>query len=217
MRQSQFVGLTSEEARLRLQQYGKNVAGAKQAHSPWVDLLLLLLNPLAIVLLVAAVISAVIGQKIDAFIIIALVLIGTGIDFVQTYRSRIVIERLRATVATLASVERDGKWVDLPRAELVPGDLIRLCAGDLIPADARLLSSRDLYVQQATLTGESAPAEKLATDDRPSTSADAPNMVFLGTSVISGTAMAAGCRYGFPHRFRRYRCPSGLSSSRNGL
>ncbi len=188
--QSQFVGLTSEEARRRLEQYGKNEAGARRAHSPWVDLLLLLSNPLAIVLLVAAVISAVIGQKIDAFIIILLVLIGAGIDFVQTYRSRIVIERLRASVATLASVERDGKWLDLPRAELVPGDLVRLCAGDLIPADAQLLSSRDLYVQQAILTGESAPAEKLANDAGPSTSGDAPNMVFLGTSVISGTAIA---------------------------
>jgi Mg2+-importing ATPase len=128
--QFHFAGLTSEDAQHRLEQYGKNEAGTKRAHSPWIDLLLLLVNPLAIVLLVAATISAVIGQKIDAFIIIALVLIGAGIDFVQTYRSRIVIERLRATVATLASVERDGKWVDLPRAELVPGDLIRLCAGD---------------------------------------------------------------------------------------
>jgi len=188
--QAQFAGLTSEEARQRLKQYGKNEPGTKRAHSPWEELLLLLLNPLAIVLLVAAIISALIGQQIDAFIIIALVLIGTGIDFVQTYRSRIVIERLRASVATLASVERDDKWLDIPRVELVPGDLIRLCAGDLIPADARLLSSRDLYVQQAILSGESAPAEKIATSDGPSTSGDAPNMVFLGTSVISGTALA---------------------------
>ncbi len=186
----EFAGLTSDEARRRLEKYGKNEAGTRRAHSPWVDLLLLLSNPLAIVLLVAAVISAVIGQKVDASIIIALVLIGAGIDFSQTYRSRIVIERLRATVATLASVERDGKWVDLPRAELVPGDLIRLCAGDLIPADSRLLSSCNLYVQQAILTGESAPSEKFATGGSPSTSADASNMVFLGTSVISGTALA---------------------------
>ncbi len=142
--QSQFAGLTSKEAQRRLEQYGKNETSTKRAHSPWVDLLLLLSNPLAIVLLVASVISAVIGQKIDAFIIILLILIGAGIDFVQTYRSRIVIERLRASVATLGSVERDDKWLDLPRAELVPGDLIRLCAGDLIPRCAPSQLTRSL-------------------------------------------------------------------------
>lgn len=85
---------------------------------------------------------------------------------------------------------RDGEWKELPRREIVPGDVVRLSAGDLVPADAHLLTTRDLYVLQASLTGESLPAEKEATSEPVSTKADARNMVFLGTSVVSGTATA---------------------------
>lgn len=87
------------------------------------------------------------------------------------------------------TVCRDNLWQEVPRRNIVPGD-IRLSAGDLIPADALLLHSRDLYVQQAMLTGESAPAEKTTAPKPPSRSANAKNMVFLGTSIVSGTAIA---------------------------
>lgn len=185
-----FEGLTTAEAAERLNQVGWNDPLSLRPRSPWRDLGELLANPLTVILLIAAVISAVAGERINASLIVGIVLIGSAIDFAQTFRSRKIIEHLRAAVATLATVKRDGKWQDILRREIVPGDLIRLAAGDLIPADAQVLESHDLYVQQASLTGESAPTEKAATSDPPSTSAEAPNMVFLGTSVVSGAAIA---------------------------
>jgi Mg2+-importing ATPase len=127
---------------------------------------------------------------VDAGIIVAIVLMSVTLDFVQTYRSHRAIERLRDRVAPTATVLRDGKWQEIARRDVVPGDVIRLSAGDLVPADARLLTARDLYVQQAALTGESLPTEKEATEEEASTQADARNMVFLGTSIVSGTATA---------------------------
>lgn len=186
----QTTGLTSAEASARLAQFGLNESYTHQRKHPWLDPLLLLFNPLSVVLLVAAAISLFIGQRFDAGLIAAIVLTGGGIDFAQSYHARITVERLRATVAAMASVQRDGVWQDIPRSQVVPGDLIRLTAGDLVPADAQLIASRDLSVLQAMLTGESTPADKAATTDGPSTSADAVNMVFLGTSVVSGTASA---------------------------
>jgi Mg2+-importing ATPase len=122
-------------------------------------------------------------------------------DFAQTYRSQRAVEKLRAQVAPTATVLRDGEWKDIGRREVVPGDIVRLSAGDLVPADARLLLARDLYIQQAALTGESLPAEKEATGGPVSTSADARNMVFMGTSVVSGTGttevVATGTRTTF--------------------
>ncbi|PYM13456.1 MAG: magnesium-translocating P-type ATPase, partial [Candidatus Rokuibacteriota bacterium] len=120
------------------------------------------------------------------------VLLSAALNFVQTYRSQQAAERLRDVVAPRASVLRDGQWVEIPRRELVCGDVIRLSAGDRVPADARLLSTRDLHVQQAALTGESMPVEKDADDhaDETANGALARNRVFLGTSVVSGTATA---------------------------
>jgi len=132
------------------------------------------------------------GQRVDAGIIIFMVLLGIAINFTQTYRSQQAIERLREHVSLSATVLRDGKWQEIKRHEVVPDDLVRLSAGDLIPADARLLEARDLYVQQAALTGESMPTEKHARPGAKDTEGtpDAPDLVFLGTSVVSGTATA---------------------------
>lgn len=184
------VGLTSQEAEERLKRFGANDPAPERHHSVLTELFFLFVNPLGIILLIAAVISGFIGQLLDAGIIVAMVLVGAGINFYQTYRSKIAIESLRARVAPTATVLRDGRWQEMDRKKLVPGDTIRLCAGDLVPSDARLLISRDLYVQQAALTGESLPAEKEANGAEASATPDARNMVFLGTSVVSGTATA---------------------------
>ncbi len=183
-------GLTSAEAEERLEGFGPNDPTPAHGRSFVAELLLLFVNPLVIILLIAAIISGFIGQWLDAGIIVAMVLIGISINFYQTYRSKIAIENLRARVAPTATVLRDGRWQEIDRKTLVPEDVIRLSAGDLVPADARLQVARDLYVQQAALTGESLPAEKQATGDGRSSSPDAHNMVFLGTSVVSGTATA---------------------------
>jgi len=183
-------GLTSQEAAARLAQFGPNDPTPRRRRSPILDLLRLFLNPLVMILLIAAVASAFLGEKVDAGIIIAIVLMSVTVDFTQTYRSQQAVEQLRERVAPTATVLRDGKWNDIHRSEVVPGDVVRLSAGDLIPADACLLVSRDLYIQQAALTGESLPAEKQAGVKETSTRPDAANMVFLGTSVVSGTATA---------------------------
>jgi Mg2+-importing ATPase len=110
--------------------------------------------------------------------------LSTTLDFVQNRKSQQAIEQLRQQVAPTATVLRDGKWQETRRSDVVTGDVVRLSAGDLVPADARLLESRDLYIQQAALTGESMPVEKQARGEAVSTRPEAENMVFLGTSVV---------------------------------
>jgi Mg2+-importing ATPase len=141
-------------------------------------------------LLIAAGVSVFVGEAADAAIIGVIVLLSTILDFTQTYKSQRAIEQLRQQVAPTATVLRDAKWQEIRRSDVVPGDVVRLSAGDLVPADARLLESRDLYIQQAALTGESLPVEKQARGEQVSTKPGAENMVFLGTSVVSGTASA---------------------------
>jgi Mg2+-importing ATPase len=186
------TGLTSEEARRRLDHFGPNQPAAERHGALLSEVLAPFLNPLAVVLVVAAAVSAAAGDTTGAAIIVVIVLAGSAINLVQTWRSSRAIRRLREGVAATATALRDGRWCEVPRAEVVPGDLIRLGAGDLVPADARLLTARDLHVQQAALTGESLPVEKEAGGDRPDgpVRPGDPDAVLLGSSVVSGTATA---------------------------
>jgi Mg2+-importing ATPase len=185
-------GLTSTEARRRLSEVGPNEPAPPRRSAGLVQLFLLLANPLVIILLIASLVSVLLGDVVNASIIVLMVGLSVVVNFAQTYRSQRAAERLREEVAPRASVLRDGQWSEIPRRDLVPGDVIRLSAGDRVPADARLLTTRDLHIQQAALTGESMPADKEAIDLPAGThpSADARNLVFLGTSVVSGTATA---------------------------
>jgi Mg2+-importing ATPase len=173
------TGLTSEAARRQFQIDGPNEPSPAKHGIAIVSLLLRLLNPLVIILLIAAGASAFMGERIDAAIIVLVVTIGVAIDFWQSYRSQRAADRLRESVTVTATVLRDGKWLELPRREVVTGDVVRLSAGDLVPADAVLLDCAELHLQEAALTGESLPVEKKSSD-----------RVFLGTSVISGAASA---------------------------
>ena len=190
--ESSEQGLTSEEAKKRQDKYGPNDTTGVKHSSAVVQFLRLFLNPLVAILLVAALVSAILGDPINASIIVAIVVISNILNFVQAYQSQNAVEQLRANVSPTATVLRDGTWIELPRRDLVPGDMIRLAAGDLVPADARLVQSTDLHIQQAALTGESLPVDKNADDlDALAESfADAHNCVFLGTSVVSGTGTA---------------------------
>jgi len=185
-------GLTPEEARRRLREIGPNEPARAPRTAALVQILLLLANPLVIILLIASAASAILGERVNASIIVLMVGLSVVLNFVQTYRSHRVAERLRDAVAPTATVLRAGTWSEIRRRDLVPGDVVRLAAGDRVPADAHLLEARDLHVQQAALTGESMPAEKDAEDLEvaPRQPADARNVVFLGTSVVSGTATA---------------------------
>jgi Mg2+-importing ATPase len=185
-------GLTSEEARQKLREVGPNELGTVQHLTGLKQLLLLFTNPLVIILLVASIVSTVFGEVLDASIIIVIVLLSIALNYFQTHRSELAVEELRKQVALTATALRDGNWAEIPRSELVPGDVIRLTAGDLVPADARLLQSVYLNVQQAALTGESLPVEKDASDSTSMSGnlADVRSVVFLGTSIVSGSATA---------------------------
>jgi Mg2+-importing ATPase len=217
----QRVGLASEEAAKRLGQYGPNDPAPVKPYSAAAELLRLFLNPLVLILLIAAVGSIFLGDVTGAQIIIAIVLLSSALDFTQTRRSRIAIEQLQQRAAPTATVIRDGERKEIPRVAVVPGDIVLLSAGDLTPADARLLESRDLYIQQAALTGESLPVEKRASGVEISTHPGADNMVFLGTSVVSGTAtaevVATGIRTSFGDIAARLASRSEPTSFDRGL
>jgi Mg2+-importing ATPase len=185
-------GLTSAEAQERFETAGPNEPTPVQRATLLRQLLLFLTNPLVLILLIASIIAGVLGEVVNAVIIVVMVLLSVALNFVQTARSQRAADRLRAQVAPTATVRRDGKWKEIHRREVVPGDVIRLGAGDLVPADARLLEAHDLHVQQAALTGESLPAEKEAIAPSSDTTPllERLDMVFLGTSVVSGAATA---------------------------
>jgi len=187
----QPVGLTTDEAKLRLAKIGPNEPATARRSANLVQVLTLFANPLAIILLIASAISAALGEVINASIIVTMVLLSVLLNFIQTYRSQRAVDRIRKEVAPAATVLRDGKWVEIPRREVVPGDVIKLAAGDLVPADADLVKARDLHVQQAALTGESLPVEKFAFGPQPRQPEDSEqHKVFLGTSIVSGTGTA---------------------------
>jgi len=191
-------GLSAAEARSRLAKYGTNDASTVKRSPLWLQFLARFRNPLVIILVVASGLSAATGDVPSFVIIITIVVLSIGFDFIQETRAQNAVEALRRSVAVQATVRRDGAPVSVLTEQLVPGDIVELIAGDLVPADSRLLESRDLYVNQALLTGEPYPAEKSASDTASGAEnpAGASNAVFAGTSVISGTATVLICRTG---------------------
>jgi Mg2+-importing ATPase len=185
-------GLSSQDAQRRLLDTGPNEPVLERHNGSLSEIVRGLANPLVVILLIAGLVSAVVGELVNASIIVTMVVLSLTINFIQTYRSHRAVERLRGGIVLTATALRDGSWIEVPRRDLVPGDVIRLAAGDLVPADARLIEAKDLHVQQAALTGESLPAEKeanVSTLSAGSPAIDQSN-VFLGTSVVSGNATA---------------------------
>jgi Mg2+-importing ATPase len=185
------TGLTAAQAAERIKKFGLNDPAPVRATTAFTEVLRFCANPLVIILLLASVVSAVVGDIIDAVIIAAIMLLSGAVNFFQTYRSQRAVLRLRAQVAPTATALRDGKWTEVPRSAVVPGDLIRLSAGDLVPADSHMIWSRNFHLQEAALTGESMPVEKSPVETAsPESSIQSSNMIFLGTSVVSGMATA---------------------------
>ena len=191
-------GLTSREAALRLLRYGSNDAAAPKRSPAWLRFIRLLANPLVIILLVASALSAATGEVASFVIIVSIVLLSVLLDFAQASQAQSAVDALRQQVALRADVRRDGAEASLPVAQLVPGDIVRLTAGDMVPADGVLLSSRDLFVNQALLTGESFPVEKHAAEhgDLATEISEAGNVALAGTSVIAGSAVQLICQTG---------------------
>lgn len=212
-------GLTTEDAEARLEEYGPNSVAREQKKHWLRQLARRLANPLNLLLIALSAMSLVTGDLTGAGIIALMVVVAIGLAWIQEARSTRAAEKLHAMVKTTAGVlrqeasddtqpeaddntgagERDRGGPDyrpvrkeVPLDELVPGDLVQLSAGDMIPADVRLLSAKDLFVNQSALTGESLPVEKFATAI-PRSGSDAlelNNLCFMGTNVVSGTAIA---------------------------
>jgi Mg2+-importing ATPase len=190
-------GLSSAEAAARLARFGPNVIHGERKRALLLQFLGKFRNPLVIILLVASALSAATGDAASFFIIATIVIISVTLDFIQEYRAGQAAERLRQSVAVRGQVLRDGKPLEIPLAELVPGDVALLAAGDLVPCDGRVLEAKDFFVNQALLTGEPYPVEKAPCELPVETEVQvAGNTVLLGTSVISGTAKVLMCRTG---------------------
>ena len=186
------TGLDDEEVERRLEEHGPNVVAPEAQHTWLTFLVMAIANPLVILLSVLSVVSLLTGDPRAAVIMAAMVVLGVVLRFVQETRADSAAAHLKAMIRLTATVVRNGQACELPLDGIVPGDVIKLVAGDMIPADVRLLVSKDLYVAQSSLTGESLPVEK---DDRPDPGAGRSvlglrNLGFLGTSVESGTATA---------------------------
>lgn len=220
--QSSLSGLTQESAKSRIETYGKNEVAREKVPSVLVQLLMAFNNPFIFVLLALAIVSFVTdfwlplqnGEETDLtsiIIILTMVSLSGLLRFWQEFRSNKAAEALKSMIRTTATVLRRAhkdmspERIEIPLSEIVPGDIVYLSAGDMIPADIRLIESRDLFVSQAVLTGESIPVEKYdtlgavtqKTSDNIETSninkdnlLDVNNICYMGTNVVSGTATA---------------------------
>jgi P-type Mg2+ transporter len=191
-------GLSSDEVELRRSTYGPNEVVRQKRLAAYRQFAGQLKNPLIIILLLAAVLSVFLGELADALIIIVIVFLSVFIDFFQEYRAERAVELLKEKISTMATVIRKGARQDVPLSELVPGDIIALSAGDIVPADARVLSARDFFVDQSALTGESFPVEKTAQfrhgmEPDPS---GREQYLFMSSPVVSGSATAVVIKTG---------------------
>ena len=208
-------GLTREQARAALTRFGPNEVEHEKPLPAWLHLWYCYRNPFNLLLTLLAVVSYVTEDMKATVVIASMVLLSTLLRFVQEGRSNRAAARLKAMVSSTATVLRrnggphlpadaeapdaqhsgfgqQARRYEVPLCEVVPGDFVVLSAGDMIPADCRVLSAKDLFVSQSAMTGESLPVEKRA-DASASNGAgvlDASNLLFMGTNVVSGTALA---------------------------
>ncbi len=189
--QSSEQGLSVVEVKRRLDEYGPNVLREEKKRRLLQLFLDQIKDAFVILLLVASVMSYIIGEMADAIMIVLIVVIVVVIGFIQEYRSEKALEALKKLTAPTARLMRDGATLTVPSSEVVPGDIILLEAGDRVPADARLLSIASLRTDEAPLTGESSPVEKsIAVIDENVPVADQKNSVFMGTHTVFGRAQA---------------------------
>jgi len=187
---SMTQGLTNAEALKRQALYGANSVHVKHTMRPLVAFVKKFNSPLLLILIAVSIISFFTGNQTNAFILIFMVLLSVVLDFINTYKSERAVEQLAAKVLTTATVIREGMKQEIPLVNLVPGDIVFLSAGDVVPADCKVLSSNDFFINQSTLTGESLPIEKKPDLQNESMAIQQANAVFMGTSVVTGYATA---------------------------
>ena len=181
-------GLSSDLAKERLKSYGYNELIGKKSITIWQMLLAQFKDFLVLILIGASLVSAIIGEVTDAVVIILIVVLNATLGVIQESRANKALEALKKMAAPEAKVVRDGKIIEIPARELVPGDLVLLEAGNYVPADLRLVESVNLKIEEASLTGESVPAEKNAeivfNNEVPL--GDRSNSAFMSTVVTYG-------------------------------
>ncbi|TFJ39110.1 magnesium-translocating P-type ATPase [Carnobacterium divergens] len=186
-------GLSEQMASKRLAEYGPNEV-ATQRPTPWFVLLVeAFKDPFVYVLALLMVVSALTNDFEASLVMGVMILLSVGIRFIQEYRSQKASLALKELIETTCGITRDGVTTEIPIDEVVPGDIVNLSTGDMIPADARFIWTKDLFVNQASLTGESMPVEKLVKVEEPTeedTALDLANLAFMGTDVLSGQGRA---------------------------
>ncbi|MFA6096523.1 MAG: magnesium-translocating P-type ATPase [Candidatus Paceibacterota bacterium] len=173
-------GLTTDEAIRRTNIYGKNEISKKKKVSPVIKFLSYFNNPMVIILIIAALLSGLTGEIENLIIIFLMVFLSVIMNFYQEYKSNKAADEIAKKLAVRATVMRNGVKVDVLTKHIVPGDVVLLSAGDIVPADGRIVQSDDFFINESVLTGESFPQEKTAND------AGENNIVFSGTNVVSG-------------------------------
>ena len=195
---STVQGLTAVEAANRLEEYGPNIVKIKKQHTVVSRIIEALVNPFNIILVIIAVVTYItdvvmsdVADYATILIILLMVFLSALVAFIQSRNSDKAAEGLKQMVANKTDVIRDGKLVEIDIADVVPGDVIKFSAGDMIPADVRFISTKDTFVSQAALTGESAPVEKFDhAGDTDVALTDLANIGLMGTDLVSGTASA---------------------------
>jgi len=206
---SSFSGLDEESVTNKLKQYGLNRIQREKAPSWYKQLLSAFINPFIGILVIIAIVSLILdvwlaapGQKDykTLFVVSAMIIISVLLRFIQEYRSNVAAEKLKSLVTTTAAVIRKEKGrSEINLEEIVPGDIIHLSAGDMIPADSRVIQSKDLFVNQSVLTGESMPVEKLnhaITNAQNLSPLELNNICLMGTNIVSGTALVIAINTG---------------------
>jgi len=198
-----YAGLTTTEVKQKIKQYGKNVVMKKRNINPVFILFSKFKNPLFVLLIGISVLSYSMGQKVSGTIVLAMVFLSALLDFFNSYKSSKAVDKLLSRITTRVTALRDGNKQEINLDEVVPDDIIFLSAGGIIPADCQILESDDFFVNQSSLTGESMPVEKapndkLVSDDR---TPESENIIFMGTSVVSGFATVRVLQTGFQTEF----------------
>jgi Mg2+-importing ATPase len=198
---SSAAGLSSAEAGRRLAVYGPNVLLAHGVSALSV-LVRQVRSYLLALLLVAAVVSAVVGDRTEALIIGGIMVMSVGLSFLNEFRSEKAVEALHSQIRHLAFVDRDGKPAEISVTEIVPGDLVHLRVGDVVPADLRLVEAHELECDESVLTGESQVADKTADAHAPGESSlDLPSCALMGTLVRGGDGRGVAVRTGLHTAF----------------
>jgi Mg2+-importing ATPase len=186
-------GLSDLEAKNRLIAFGPNIITEGKRANVFLEFLGYFKNPLIIILLAAALVSSFLGERVNALIIFLMVLFSGALDFVEEHSASRAAKKLKEKVKTTAAVTRNGQTREIEISQICVGDIVVLNAGDLVPADCRVISAKDLFIDQSALTGESFPSEKTAEVAR---NEEKNNILYLGTNVVSGEAVAVVVKTG---------------------